>query len=233
VGIGSYSLAIVNSDVTLFLRLRPLLISGVALVLAAIVTVLWVDGPVARSIRPHVATNAAVATPFIGAIEVVFAFEWSKFATGMAIVSIAVIALLFVRHRRVGWLLLFAGLSHLAARLIAGVLKNMFLRTRPYEAFETGGWHDQWFVDGGSSFPSGHAAHFWALFFVAAIAFPRLRIPTFALALAVSIARIVVNDHYVSDVVASAALSSFVSAGFAAMLSTRVFGARVPKSTAG
>jgi membrane-associated phospholipid phosphatase len=84
-------------------------------------------------------------------------------------------------------------------------LKNVFLRTRPFQG------EDKFFVEGGSSFPSGHAAHFWGLFFAIAIAFPRLRIPFLILAIFVSIARVVVNDHYVGDVIGSAAIAALVA----------------------
>jgi membrane-associated phospholipid phosphatase len=198
--------------------MRPILISAVALVLATIVAILLIDGAVAAWMRPRIAANAIVANPFVGVLERVFGFPLSKFATGTAFVLLAAAAFLVARWRSVAWLLLFAGLSHLTTRLIAGVLKNVFLRLRPYDAFAGGVWNDRFFADGGSSFPSGHAAHFWALFFVAALAFPRLRIAAFVLAVAVSVARIAVNDHYVSDILVSAAIAAWVSLGYAALL---------------
>jgi membrane-associated phospholipid phosphatase len=125
------------------------------------------------------------------------------------------------RFRREAWLLLFVGVSHLSTRLIAGVSKNVFLRARPAEAVVQSGWQDRFFIDGGSSFPSGHAAHFWALFFAVALAFPKLRIPAFLLAVFVSVARVAVNDHYASDVLASAAIAALVSYAFARLILPR------------
>ncbi len=184
---------------------RLLLIAAV-LSLLSLLSIFAIDEPIARLISP--AATRGFVDPAVTAIEYAFGFPVSKWLTGFVLLLIAV-ALFFVRrHRPLAWLLLFAALSQLTTRLVAGVLKNVFERTRPYE-----GLPDRWFVDGGSSFPSGHAAHFWGLFFALSIVFPRLRIPLLVLAIFVSIARVVVNDHFVSDVVGSAAIAALVTAG--------------------
>ena len=173
------------------------------------------DEPLARLV------SSIDARPFVNppmtAIEYAFGFPVSKWLTGFAILLIA-IALFFVkRHRPLAWLVLFAALSQLTTRLIAGVLKNVFERTRPYE-----GLPDRWFTDGGSAFPSGHAAHFWGLFFALAIVFPRLRIPLVVLAILVSVSRVVVNDHFAGDVLGSAAIAAVVTAGWAVAFRRRM-----------
>jgi membrane-associated phospholipid phosphatase len=192
-------------------------------VLSAVFTGLAIyvlDGRVARWLQPVAAENRAVLGPFVSAVEFAFAFPVSKFATGLAIV-VASLVLFALARRRVGWLLLFVGATHLTARLTAGVLKNVFLRARPAEGLAGGEWHDRFFIEGGSSFPSGHAVHFWALFFALAFAFPRLRVPALVLAVCVSIARVAVNDHYVSDVLASVSIAAFVACGYALWLLPR------------
>lgn len=192
-------------------RMRFVLISAIALTAVTIAAIFFVDGPVATWIRPNAASHAKVAGPFVGSLEIIFGFPLSKFATGAVILLCSAAAFLSPRFRGVARLLLFAGSHHLATRLVAGVLKNVFLRTRPDDAFAGGGWQDRFFVEGGSSFPSGHAAHFWALYFAAVLVFPKLRITALMLAVAVSIARVAVNDHYVSDVLASAAIAAWLA----------------------
>ena len=152
--------------------------------------------------------DAPLASAPMTAIEYAFGFPVSKWLTGFALLLIAAVLFFIPRWRPAAWLFLFIGLSQLTTRLIAGVLKNVFERNRPYQAAG-------WFVDGGSSFPSGHAAHFWGLFFALAIAFPRTRIPALVLAVFVSLSRVLVNDHYLSDVVASAAIAAMVTWGLA------------------
>ena len=166
------------------------------------------DGPIARSldasaIRPYV-------NPPMTAIEYAFGFPVSKWLTGFVLLLVAAALFVVARWRPAAWLVLFVALSQLTTRLIAGVLKNVFERNRPFQP-------PGWFVDGGSSFPSGHAAHFWGLFFGLAIAFPRTRIPALVLAVFVSLSRVLVNDHYLSDVVASAAIAALVTWGWAAV----------------
>lgn len=187
---------------------RSVLISGLVLLGVTAVAIFTVDGALAALVQPYAAANRNLLNPIVTVLEIAFGFPISKFATGMVLILAALLLFASKRLRGVARPLLFVGVTHLTARLLAGVLKNVFLRARPPE----GG---RFFVEEGSSFPSGHAVHFWALFFALAIAFPKLRIPALALALFVSVARVAVNDHYASDVVASAAIAALVSYAFA------------------
>ncbi|HEX6159797.1 MAG TPA: phosphatase PAP2 family protein [Thermoanaerobaculia bacterium] len=188
--------------------------------------VLVIDRQAAMALHGRSAAVHVVVNPVVDAIELLFGFPISKWLTGFALVVAGVVVFLARRSASMGWLLLFAGVSQLVTRLVAGVLKNVFARPRPYEALAGGEWRDAFFTDG-SSFPSGHAAHFWPLFFAAAIAFPRYRWLLLALAVFVSIARVVVNDHYVSDVTASAAIAAFIVYGFAGLLDRQLRKSRV------
>jgi membrane-associated phospholipid phosphatase len=106
---------------------------------------------------------------------------------------------------------LFVGSAHFLTRLTGGVLKNVFDRLRPFEVIEAGNWDWKFFTGHGNSFPSGHAAQFWGLFFPLAFLFPRFRLPLLILPVFISIARIGVNDHWCSDVIASAALAALMT----------------------
>jgi membrane-associated phospholipid phosphatase len=194
------------------MTIRRLMLWGALFAVFAALAVYTIDGVVAASLQSSAARNRSLVNPVVTVLEYLFAFPLSKFATGFAIVAASLVAFSMRKYRGLARLLLFVGVAHLTARLTAGVLKNVFLRTRPEDALVTGQWRDQFFVDGGSAFPSGHAAHFWALFFAFAVAFPSLRIPALVVAIYVSLARIVVNDHYVSDVLASAAIAAFSTA---------------------
>src|SRR3954466_9513954 len=126
-------------------------------------------------------------------------------------------ALLFIAKstRYLAWIFLFIGSTHLVTRLIAGTLKNVFNRLRPFEAIEAGDWDWKFFGDHGSSFPSGHSAHFWSLFLPLAFLFPRYRWLFFIIPVFISIARVGVNDHWCSDVIASAGLAALITLLFA------------------
>ncbi|HEY0143885.1 MAG TPA: phosphatase PAP2 family protein [Thermoanaerobaculia bacterium] len=191
---------------------RSLLVWCAVLTILTIVAIASIDRPLAMALRDSAPATAALIHPAIDTVEVIFGFPLSKWLTGFVILVAALVALARRAWRPVGWLLLFVAASQLTTRLVAGVLKNVFLRARPFENLA-----GPFFIDG-SSFPSGHAAHFWPLYFAAAIAFPRLRWPLLVLAILVSIARVAVIDHFLSDVTASAALAALITFGYARWL---------------
>jgi membrane-associated phospholipid phosphatase len=125
-------------------------------------------------------------------------------------------ALLFIAKstRPAAWMLLFIATTHLVTRVTAGTLKNVFTRLRPFEVIEAGNWDWNFFGERGSSFPSGHSAHFWGLFFPLAFLFPRYRWPLLLIPLFISVARVGVNDHWTSDVIASIAIAAILTLAF-------------------
>ena len=116
--------------------------------------------------------------------------------------------------RPVAWMVLFIGATHVVTRLTTGLLKDVFHRLRPFEVIKAGTWDWRFFGDQGSSFPSGHSAHFWGLFFPLLFLFPRYRLPLLIIPVFISIARIGVNDHWCSDVIASAGLAALFTLVF-------------------
>lgn len=126
-------------------------------------------------------------------------------------------ALLFITRstRQLAWIFLFIGSTHLVSRLIAGVLKNVFNRLRPFEVIQAGNWDWHFFGDHGSSFPSGHSAHFWSLFLPLCFLFPRYRLAFLVVPVFITVARVGVNDHWCSDVIASAGIAALITFVFA------------------
>lgn len=149
--------------------------------------------------------------------------EWLEIASGFSIhryfltylfVGLGLLLFIWRSTRSAAWILLFVGCTHIVIRLTAGTLKNVFHRLRPFEVIQAGDWDWKFFGDHGSSFPSGHAAHFWGLFFPLAFLFPRYRWPLLVLPVFISIARVGVNDHWTSDVLASAAIAALLTLAF-------------------
>jgi membrane-associated phospholipid phosphatase len=143
--------------------------------------------------------------------------HWLEIATGLPVakfflsyILLGAAALFFITPatRAAAWILLFIGASQLLTRLIAGLLKNVFQRLRPFEVIQAGNWDWKFFTGHGNSFPSGHSAHFWGLFFPLLFLFPRYRLPLLIVPVFISIARVGVNDHWCSDVIASAGLAA-------------------------
>jgi membrane-associated phospholipid phosphatase len=149
--------------------------------------------------------------------------HWLEIASGLPIARyflayllLGAAALLFVAKsaRPVAWMLLLIGSTHIVTRLVGGVLKNVFHRLRPFEVIQAGNWDWKFFGDQGSSFPSGHSAHFWGLFFPLLFLFPRYRLPLLIVPVFISIARVGVNDHWCSDVIASGGLAALFTLVF-------------------
>jgi membrane-associated phospholipid phosphatase len=150
--------------------------------------------------------------------------HWLEVAAGIPIkpyfltyLLLGASALLFIAKatRSAAWMLLFVAAAQLVTRLTAGSLKNLFHRLRPFEVIQVGNWDWKFFGDHGSSFPSGHSALFWGLFFPLAFLFPRYRIPLAIIPLFITVARVGVNDHWCSDVLASAGLAALMTVLFA------------------
>jgi len=156
--------------------------------------------------------------------------RWLEFAAGIPIhrfflsyLLLALAAIFFIvkNTRAIAWILLFIGSAHFFTRITAGVLKNVFERLRPFEVIQAGNWDWKFFGGHGSSFPSGHAALFWGLFFPLAFLFPRYRLPLLIIPLFISVARVGVLDHWCSDVIASAGLAALITLIFAWALRMR------------
>jgi membrane-associated phospholipid phosphatase len=192
-------------------RQRALLFTAIGAATLSLVAIGALDGPLAVALSALSAPAREQIQNFVRICEVVFAFGISRYFYGAVLLAAAFVAWPWRKGTLVPWALLFVGLSHVTARLAAGILKIPFSRIRPFEALGVDGWHDTWFAAVGNSFPSGHAVHFWSLFFPLAVLFPQYRIPMAALPIMVSAARIAVNDHYLSDVLASVAIAALAT----------------------
>ena len=205
---------------------QRVLIASLVLLAATVLSIVTIDGPIAVAATHVAPTLKQFALSFTNVLEIVFLFSISKFASGALVLVVAAALAPVRRLRAVSWTLAFAGSAQLLTRLVAGVLKNAFLRSRPFEALADGSWSDQFFATAGSSFPSGHAAHFWGFFFALALVMPRRRWWLLPITLLLSIARVLVNDHYVSDILASATLAAAITSALAPFFVHRVLSAR-------
>jgi hypothetical protein len=99
---------------------------------------------------------------------------------------------------------ILAGEAIIDSLIVVSALKGITQRGRPNDPRDRSE-----FFDGGSSFPSGHSAHAWALATVVADEYHdhlAVRIAAFSIATAVSVARYTAGKHYLSDVLVGSAL---------------------------
>ncbi|MBL7697109.1 MAG: phosphatase PAP2 family protein [Chitinophagaceae bacterium] len=192
--------------VTIFIMLITLTLASVA----------GIDKPLAVYAENNLKSLDTAIEPVILYLETIFGFGISKYLFGFVAVAVGLAAYLFKRPD-VSRIFLFIGLTHIITRVVAGVLKNAFLRPRPFEWLDG---NDSGFFSVGNSFPSGHAAHFFGLLLPIVFLYRRfawmLVLPVF-----VSLSRIIANDHYLSDVLASVAIAVLFTWIFARLFKIR------------
>lgn len=102
----------------------------------------------------------------------------------------------------------------LAAWSVAHVLKFLLGRYRPSEWLAHGltGFRFLSTDQQSTSMPSGHATVAMAFLLSTSFVWPRLRIPLVVLAVVLALTRVVINAHYLSDVLAGLAVGAIVAA---------------------
>jgi len=125
--------------------------------------------------------------------------------------AVTLIALLFLIWKTGNGLLL--GISGIFAGVFTQILKHTVFSTweRPKKFFE--GVHELYLVSGvnnysGHTFPSGHSASAFALYFSIALLTPNkpLKFLLFLLALTVAFSRVYLSQHFLNDVYAGSLL---------------------------
>lgn len=169
------------------------------------------DQPIAAFVQQAGGRQSVILQEGTHWLEVVSGFPIHKFFLAYLLLGLSALLFIAKSTRPLAWMLLFVGCVHFVTRITAGTLKNLFDRLRPFEVIEAGNWDWKFFGDHGSSFPSGHSAHFWGLFLPLAFLFPRYRIPLIIIPLFIMVARVGVNDHWASDVIASAGIAALLT----------------------
>jgi len=179
------------------------------LLAATLLSVALVDRPLALLINEQLRGATRIASAVTTALEWIFAFEVSKYLYAFVFLLVALVFNVWDRGLRRARLWYFLGTTLILSRVISGTLKNVFERVRPRAFLESRASPD-FFVDGGSSFPSGHAAFYFGLLFPLALLFPKMKWPLLGIAALGALARVFDLDHYLGDVLASAVVAVLV-----------------------
>ena len=105
------------------------------------------------------------------------------------------------RKRAIAAVFLFATVA--VAGIVTNLIKILIGRARPNPFLHEGiyGFHP-WHLDADlRGFPSGHATTVFALAFALTMIQPRWRYPAFAFAIVIAATRVVINAHFLSDIV--------------------------------
>lgn len=190
---------------------RQIIYSFVVAVVLTLLSIFFLDQPIAAFVQRVGGRSSVILQRGTSFLEVISGFPINRFALSYALLAAAAILFVWKATRSAAWMLLFIGCAQFVTRITAGTLKNVFERLRPFEVIQAGDWDWKFFGGQGNSFPSGHGAHFWGLFFPLAFLFPRYRIPFLIIPLFISVARVGLNDHWCSDVLGSAALAAAIT----------------------
>ncbi len=190
---------------------RQILFSCLLGIVLTLLGIFLLDRPIAAYVQSAGGRDCAVLQQGTRWLEIASGFPIDRNLISYLLAGAALLLFISKSTRAAAWMILFIAAAHAVSRLTAGTLKNVFHRLRPFEVIQAGDWDWKFFGDHGSSFPSGHAAHFWGLFFPLAFLFPRYRIALAILPVFISIARVGVNDHWCSDVSASVSIAALIT----------------------
>jgi membrane-associated phospholipid phosphatase len=130
------------------------------------------DQPIAASVQRVGGRSSVILQQDTSLLEIISGFPIAKYALTYALLTAGLILFAWKSTRSAAWMLLFVACAQFATRIAAGALKGVFERLRPFEVIQAGNWDWKFFGGHGNSFPSGHGAHFWGLFFPLAFLFP-------------------------------------------------------------
>jgi undecaprenyl-diphosphatase len=179
--------------------------AAILLLLVEVVLIAWVDRPLSLCLRELDANHRAVVDIFRSYTSFAKA-EWYLVPSG--VVGLILWAL---GRRRLAKLCAYFFTSVAVAGLMTALLKCLFGRARPVQLdqfgiYEFRPWN--WTEARWHSLPSGEATTAFAVAAALFVLFPRYQVLWWIFAVVMAAARVAVNAHYLSDIVAGAAVGT-------------------------
>jgi membrane-associated phospholipid phosphatase len=181
------------------------------LLVAAMVCVIWIDGPFARYVAAH-DTWPGMFERGIAGLEVAFGLPISRLAIAVVLVAgmLVTASVRAWRGSTPAWA--FVAATVLVTRIATNGIKDAAGRLRPHEWLATAHgdplatfWRD------GVSFPSGHVAVFASVIVPLAIVSPRIGRALLLVIAFTMLARVAVLAHFPSDVLGALALVTLIT----------------------
>ncbi|MDQ3338863.1 MAG: phosphatase PAP2 family protein [Myxococcota bacterium] len=189
---------------------------GACLALTAF-CIVTIDRPLARVLGGY--EQSGFWSKSVEMLEWTLGLPFFKLFAPVVLVVAMVTAMAVPRFRFAAPPLMVIAGTHLICRFLTNRIKDATGRLRPSEWLAKGG--DETFFRDGIAFPSGHVVLFASILIPLAIVYPRTR-PLLAIVAFVSLARILVNAHYVSDALGSVTLAGLAALALASLVRPRV-----------
>ena len=193
---------------------RQLVYSALVALVLALLGIFFFDQTIAAFVQHAGGGQSVVLKKGTTWLEIAFGLHITQYFLTYLLLGLSAVLFISKTSRPVAWVLFFVGCTQVVTRVTVTGLKDVFQRLRPFKVIEAGNWDWKFFSGHGDSFPSGHSAFFWGLFFPLAFIFPRYRLPLLIIPVFISIARVGVNVHWCSDVIASAGLAALITLVF-------------------
>jgi membrane-associated phospholipid phosphatase len=185
---------------------HALLVAAAAMAALAALAMLAIDRPAARLLAAYEPSELWPRGTEL--LEWAIGYPLHPLTASYVLVGAMIAAMAVPRWRAYAPAAMFLAGTHMFSRYATGHLKDLTGRLRPSEWVARG--VDDTFFQGGAAFPSGHVTLFAGLALPIAILWPRAR-PVLAAAAFIALARVAVNAHFVSDVLAGGALVALVA----------------------
>jgi membrane-associated phospholipid phosphatase len=188
---------------------RRLLLLSLVLAVLTVVAMLTIDRPLAHALAGRGVGLEGFFNACLRVLEYATLFVLPKPYFAALVVVVSAGLAISPRTRPLALKVFYIGAVLIAVRYSGNAWKEVFASLRPRVWLTQGG---DVFFRGGHAFPSGHATHFAAVCASLAILWPRIARWLLVVPVFVAIARVTVNDHFVSDVLGGFAWGTFVAA---------------------
>jgi undecaprenyl-diphosphatase len=200
--------------------LRRWLMIGALFVAAQILLIVFIDRPLSAWLRTVDAEHSAFIDVFRFMTDLGLG-QWYLWPTGLVALgcfsavlmqkkSILLKPDMLARLNQLCWTSAYFFLCVALSGLLTNVLKRLVGRSRPklLDQQDVYAMQPFTFKSDWASWPSGHTTTIVAVALVLAIFAPRWRIPLLVIAVLIGLSRVIVNAHYLSDIVAGAMIAT-------------------------
>lgn len=117
---------------------RSLLYSFLIALALTFLGILFFDRPVAAFVQRIEGQHSLILTKGTSWLELASGYSIGKFFLGFLLLGAGGLLFISKSTRHLAWMALFVGSTHLVSRVIAGVLKEVFERQRPFQVIQAG-----------------------------------------------------------------------------------------------